>query len=194
MKYSALFFIPNLICYLRFILLIVAIFFEKSTFILFYSISAILDALDGYSARKLNQCTLLGSILDMAIDRISTVIILIKIGNNIPTLTPYLSVCISIDLLSHFLHFSSSLLQSIHHKSCKSKILEIYYRRRILFLICFFVEMFYICCYCTSFISRMHFFCIFFGIFWILKTFLHFIQMINALKELAILSKQKKKK
>lgn len=79
MNKSTLLTIPNLITYTRLILLILSIYSTLPYFILFYTTSSLLDILDGYVARYLNQQTILGSCLDMITDRLSTPIICYRI-------------------------------------------------------------------------------------------------------------------
>lgn len=67
---EVLLFVPNIIGYLR-ILLIAGAFFAYGhplLFLLLYSASTILDGFDGYAARKLNQCSAFGAWFDVVID------------------------------------------------------------------------------------------------------------------------------
>ncbi|CAJ1947033.1 unnamed protein product [Cylindrotheca closterium] len=66
-------FVPNLLCYLRIILGFSGLYVSHSMPILavfFWVASAILDAFDGYFARKLDQCSSLGIVLDIVADNI----------------------------------------------------------------------------------------------------------------------------
>src|SRR5262245_12834365 len=65
-------FIPNLIGYLRVILAALALYYmpyhpHYST--LLYGTSSFLDAADGWAARKFNQTSQFGAVLDMIVDR-----------------------------------------------------------------------------------------------------------------------------
>lgn len=66
-------FVPNLLCYLRILLGFSGLHVSHSRPVLavfFWVISAILDAFDGYCARKLDQCSSFGIILDIAADNV----------------------------------------------------------------------------------------------------------------------------
>lgn len=70
-----LLYVPNLIGYARILLLIFTYWFMVDHYIIsifFYSLSSILDAFDGYYARKLNQSSKFGGLLDMLTDRGAT--------------------------------------------------------------------------------------------------------------------------
>ncbi len=70
-------FVPNLIGYLRVVTGLASFYFalDKETFWYFfglYGFSYALDALDGVAARRLNQTSLFGGLLDMVTDRFCT--------------------------------------------------------------------------------------------------------------------------
>ncbi|XP_046446243.1 uncharacterized protein LOC124195730 [Daphnia pulex] len=72
------FYVPNLIGYVRLILIITGhLFKDESPFtaVLFYAIFATLDGIDGWVARKLNQCSSFGAWLDVIIDNIGRTLI-----------------------------------------------------------------------------------------------------------------------
>ncbi|XP_069136323.1 uncharacterized protein [Argopecten irradians] len=70
---DALFYIPNIIGYTRLFLVAVSLgLYDFPVFFLFfYCIAAILDGFDGYAARKLNQVSTFGALLDVIVDLIS---------------------------------------------------------------------------------------------------------------------------
>ena len=73
-----LFYVPNLICYFRLLLVgIGCISFKQNAQIgiVFIWISGFLDIFDGYFARKLKQTTLIGEYLDMLCDRITDAVV-----------------------------------------------------------------------------------------------------------------------
>ena len=82
MAISTLLFVPNIIGYIRFILLILFIFYDihEECYIALgcYFISIFLDEFDGRIARYLNQCSSFGSQLDYAIDYCSVHLIFIS--------------------------------------------------------------------------------------------------------------------
>ncbi|KAA8575743.1 hypothetical protein EYC84_004849 [Monilinia fructicola] len=63
---------PNVIGYFRIVLALVSLYYmplHPRTCTLLYSISCLLDALDGYAARAFEQSTKFGAVLDMVTDR-----------------------------------------------------------------------------------------------------------------------------
>ena len=72
-------FVPNIIGYLRFTALfaIFPIFRAHPVLtIILYGTSQALDAFDGMAARKFNQCSRFGAVLDMVCDRASNAVLL----------------------------------------------------------------------------------------------------------------------
>lgn len=67
------FFVPNLIGYLRVVLTLAAFYFILSqpyvTVTLYLTSGDVLDAVDGFTARYFNQCSLFGDFLDKLLDR-----------------------------------------------------------------------------------------------------------------------------
>uniref|UniRef100_A0A8C4PWJ9 CDP-diacylglycerol--inositol 3-phosphatidyltransferase n=1 Tax=Eptatretus burgeri TaxID=7764 RepID=A0A8C4PWJ9_EPTBU len=65
-------FVPNVIGYVRLVCLLLAWFSFKSpiAFVLFYSIFAILDAVDGAVARRLSQTSAFGAFFDIFLDNL----------------------------------------------------------------------------------------------------------------------------
>mmetsp|Transcript_12404 Transcript_12404/g.14681 ORF Transcript_12404/g.14681 Transcript_12404/m.14681 type:complete len:201 (+) Transcript_12404:24-626(+) len=74
-------YVPNIIDYLRVVSLVYAMYGNAESdwhFVTWYSVSYLLDAIDGEAARYFNQCSKLGYYLDMVIDRISSSLALYK--------------------------------------------------------------------------------------------------------------------
>ncbi|KAL3858087.1 hypothetical protein ACJMK2_012701 [Sinanodonta woodiana] len=73
MGYEVLLFVPNIIGYIRLLLLIVSlIFYSKPLlFLSLYGISVLFDGFDGFLARKLNQTSAFGAWFDVVIDLVS---------------------------------------------------------------------------------------------------------------------------
>ncbi|XP_071518960.1 uncharacterized protein [Panulirus ornatus] len=72
--YRVLSYIPNIIGYIRLFFLLLAFCSlptSPASFVAFYSISIILDGIDGYAARKLQQCSLFGAWFDVVLDNLS---------------------------------------------------------------------------------------------------------------------------
>lgn len=71
---------PNIIGYWRIVLAIASLYYmnlHPRTCSLLYSVSCLLDALDGYAARYLDQSTRFGAVLDMVTDRCTTACLLV---------------------------------------------------------------------------------------------------------------------
>lgn len=112
-------FIPNIIGYFRFGFLLATLFIYNDhpyLTVLFYSISQGLDAFDGMAARKYNQCTKFGSVLDMVCDRASDAVILAILGGLYPSFSWIFYGDIILDLTSHWYQMYASLLGGEHHK------------------------------------------------------------------------------
>ena len=103
-------FVPNLIGYIRFILLLISPYFALSkdywyVFAICYSLSYLLDAVDGHAARYFDQCSRFGAALDMVCDRASNATIYMVLGTLYPTLSILMFACFILDFGSHWLQF-----------------------------------------------------------------------------------------
>jgi CDP-diacylglycerol--inositol 3-phosphatidyltransferase len=101
-----------------------------------YSISCLLDALDGYAARHYNQSTTFGAVLDMVTDRCTTACLLVFLASAWPRWSIVFQGLISLDLASHYMHMYASLSMGrgqSHKKvdSERSYILHLYYTNRV---------------------------------------------------------------
>lgn len=85
--------IPNLITSLRFLLIPIFVYYFFSTIhygleisIVIFLLSGLTDIMDGYIARKYNQITKLGMVLDPLADKLMliTVLVSVTLSNNIP--------------------------------------------------------------------------------------------------------------
>ncbi|CAF2725226.1 unnamed protein product [Rotaria sp. Silwood2] len=78
-----LLYIPNLIGYFRICLLVLAWYYIDKPFIFLplYTAQALLDAVDGWSARQFNQVSKFGSWLDVIIDNIGRGIIWTRVSS-----------------------------------------------------------------------------------------------------------------
>jgi CDP-diacylglycerol--inositol 3-phosphatidyltransferase len=152
-------YVPNIIGYLRAVLLIVAFFFALNApvvFIILYAVSYLLDALDGLTSRALNQDSRFGASLDMVIDRSSTTCLLAILAWRYPEAAPLLLVLISLDLSSHYLHMQTTSKAS-HKKTTlgqHGRVLHLYYSSRpFLTTLCFGHEAAALSLYAFSFLS-----------------------------------------
>ncbi|KAK5949639.1 phosphatidylinositol synthase 1 (CDP-alcohol phosphatidyltransferase1) [Knufia fluminis] len=125
-------------------------------------ISCLLDALDGFAARRYNQSTTFGAVLDMVTDRCTTSCLLVFLASAFPRWSIVFQGLISLDLASHYIHMYATLSMGgsgqSHKKvdSSRSWILHLYYTNRtVLFLFCALNELFFIALYLLSFSSPL---------------------------------------
>lgn len=142
-----------------------------------YSVSCLLDALDGYAARHFEQSTRFGAVLDMVTDRCTTACLLVFLSSAWPRWAIVFQGLISLDLASHYVHMYATLIMggadTSHKKVDKSRsfILNLYYTNKVnrtmslflagvtnslqtvLFLFCALNELFFIALYLLSFSS-----------------------------------------
>lgn len=127
--------------------------------ICFYALSSLLDAFDGYYARKLNQSSKFGGILDMLTDRVATTCLIMSLCYFYPP--KYIIIFqlwVFIDITSHWAHQLASVIRGdASHKSNKDDkkrniILRLYYTSRpFLFFMCAMNETFFSCLYLLNF-------------------------------------------
>lgn len=106
---------------------------------LLYGISCLLDALDGYAARRFNQSTKFGAVLDMVTDRCTTACLLCFLSSAYTKWAILFQGLISLDLASHYMHMYASLDRgATSHKKVekkRSRILNLYYSNNVCSLI-----------------------------------------------------------
>ena len=93
-------YIPNLIGYVRLLLLFAGIFFLQAApwvFVTCWSTSCILDFFDGYYARKFNQCSRFGILLDIICDNTARSMMWIAAALVNPTLFPVASTVVILE-------------------------------------------------------------------------------------------------
>jgi CDP-diacylglycerol--inositol 3-phosphatidyltransferase len=126
--------------YSRIILAIASLYYmplHPRTCSLLYSISYLLDALDGIAARHYDQSTTFGAVLDMVTDRCTTSCLLVFLASAWPRWSIVFQGLISLDLASHYIHMYATLTmgaQGQSHKkvdSSRSKVLHLYYTNRV---------------------------------------------------------------
>jgi hypothetical protein len=104
---------------------------------LLYSVSCLLDALDGLAARKFNQSTKFGAVLDMVTDRCTTACLLVFLASAFPRWSIVFQGLISLDLASHYMHMYATLTMGGSGQSHKkvdegrSWILKQYYSNNV---------------------------------------------------------------
>lgn len=141
-KWLPFFFIPNLIGYFRISLLFVTIFnATTSPIVAFISqlVGGNLDGLDGYCARRFNQESRLGQVLDYAIDRASTVVTFMILAVLYPSHWAFFCLMLALEIFSHICQVYSTVFSSeqshklVGHK--QSFLLRQYYTNR--WVLCF---------------------------------------------------------
>ncbi|KAE8441641.1 hypothetical protein EG329_004608 [Mollisiaceae sp. DMI_Dod_QoI] len=154
---------PNIIGYIRIVLAFASLYYmplHPRTCSLLYSVSCLLDALDGYAARYFEQSTRFGAVLDMVTDRCTTACLLVFLSSAFPRWAIIFQGLISLDLASHYVHMYATLAMGgaeTSHKAVdksRSYILNLYYTNKtVLFLFCALNEVFFIALYLLSFSS-----------------------------------------
>ncbi|CEP20821.1 PIS1 [Cyberlindnera jadinii] len=152
-------YIPNYIGYLRVITAIVSFQLMKSHplyCITSYSVSCLLDALDGHAARHFHQTSRFGAVLDMVTDRCTTSSLICFLCVLYPQYVFIFQLLVSLDLASHYMHMYATLQTGgTSHKSIDKEsnwLLRLYYTdRNVLFTMCFFNELFYVALYLAYF-------------------------------------------
>jgi CDP-diacylglycerol--inositol 3-phosphatidyltransferase len=195
--------IPNIVSYIRALLAFLAFYacFSKPYwFIILYGTSQLLDSLDGYLARRLNQGSAYGAMLDMMLDRASTAALLIILSNFYPVYIQYFIIIILLDVISHFAYTYSSLScgKKSHKSITKNQfwVLKIYYGYKpILFLLCLGSELYLLWLYIRYFEIRsalgLYFvsyvdpiFTYLFGSLFIIKQIVNIIQLLQAIRDI----------
>ncbi|KAB2571399.1 putative cdp-diacylglycerol-inositol 3-phosphatidyltransferase pis protein [Lasiodiplodia theobromae] len=158
-------FIPNQIGYSRIVLAVASLYYmplHPRTCSLLYSVSCLLDALDGLAARRFNQSTKFGAVLDMVTDRCTTACLLVFLASAFPRWAIVFQGLISLDLASHYMHMYATLSMGgagqSHKKVDESRswILKMYYsNNKVLFTFCALNELFFIALYLLSFSSPL---------------------------------------
>ncbi|KAI0010649.1 CDP-alcohol phosphatidyltransferase-domain-containing protein [Xylariaceae sp. FL0662B] len=156
---------PNIIGYSRIVLAVASLYYmplHPRTCSLLYSISCLLDALDGYAARYFQQSTKFGAVLDMVTDRCTTSCLLVFLSSAFPRWAIVFQGLIALDFASHYIHMYATLAMGgsdTSHKSVdksRSWLLNIYYTNKtVLFICCALNELFFIALYLLSFSSPL---------------------------------------
>lgn len=157
-------FIPNLIGYCRVIFtlasFVLMINFESEwrIAICLYLASFAGDLFDGLAARKFNQCSTFGGLLDMVTDRCSTLGILYVLGILQERMRLIYLFVIVLDISSHWCQMYSSLGKG-HHKSSESNegrnlLVQWYYKYYVFFgYLCVGAECTYVSSYILHYLS-----------------------------------------
>ncbi|XP_050378609.1 CDP-diacylglycerol--inositol 3-phosphatidyltransferase 1 [Argentina anserina] len=141
-KLSVYLYIPNIIGYIRVLMNCYAFaicFSNKRLFSLLYFVSFVCDGVDGWCARKFNQVSTFGAVLDMVTDRISTACLLVILSQVYRPGLIFLSL-LALDIGSHWLQmYSTFLLGKASHKDVKDStnwLFKAYYGNRMIMAYC----------------------------------------------------------
>ncbi|CAL9228665.1 unnamed protein product [Arabidopsis halleri] len=107
-------------------------FSNKTLFSLLYFFSFCCDAVDGWCARKFNQVSTFGAVLDMVTDRVSTACLLVILSQIYRPSLVFLSL-LALDIASHWLQITF-LSGKASHKDVKystSWLFRLYYGNRM---------------------------------------------------------------
>ncbi|WOL12431.1 putative CDP-diacylglycerol--inositol 3-phosphatidyltransferase [Canna indica] len=139
---SVYLYIPNIIGYIRVIMNIVAFalcYSNKTLFAILYFISFVCDGLDGWFARKFNQVSTFGAVLDMVTDRVSTACLLVVLSQIYRPSLIFLAL-LGLDIGSHWLQMYSTFLSGkSSHKDVKDStnwLFRAYYGNRWFMAFC----------------------------------------------------------
>jgi len=150
---DVLLYYPNLIGYLRIIAMLASFYYANSDWRLFLALYLTAfggDVVDGWFARRFNQTSIFGGVLDMVTDRVSTCGLLSFVGQREHLLDRMSVFLIALDIFSHWFHVMSV---SGHHKSSeslkhRSALLQWYYSIYPLFgYACVGTELFFVLIY-----------------------------------------------
>ncbi|KNH07391.1 phosphatidylinositol synthase [Perkinsela sp. CCAP 1560/4] len=157
--YKVLFFWPNIIGYIRVFLLAFA--FSKAidnpnAFAISYILALALDGLDGFLARRLNQCSFFGAVLDMMCDRTATCGLIIVLVSKYPSLVTTGIFLIALDFVSHYVRMCSTMsLKKSSHKDLQgnsSLLLQLYYQHKWIMCVTYAAqELWYLSMYLKTF-------------------------------------------
>jgi CDP-diacylglycerol--inositol 3-phosphatidyltransferase len=188
MSQKVILYVPNIIGYTRLVLLFMSMFSAELVFVSLYLTSVSLDYFDGMIARYLGETSELGKVLDMVTDRISTTVLCIKVVNKKPNHLKRCLVFIFIDLLSHFIYFTSMIYKNTHHKSFKDNFfVKIYYEPSVLKLMCSGTEIYFLALY---YFKKEGNWLNVLGLIPLMKTFFHLVHLYIGVYELSNVPEQ----
>ncbi|EFO87999.1 hypothetical protein CRE_05142 [Caenorhabditis remanei] len=95
-------------------------------------LSAGLDAFDGWAARKNNQSSRFGAMLDQLTDRCGTLALVMALCKFFPDHLFFLQLSAVIDIASHWLHIHATDLSGASHEQSTNWLLNLYYTDRML--------------------------------------------------------------
>ena len=142
-------YVPNLVGYVRLLFLLLATYYSQSApnlFLVYYSLSYLLDMLDGFASRVLHQSSQFGAVFDMVLDRSSSGCLFGLLSSLYPRGGWLFLWLLILDISSHYAHLAA---QHVHqrgsHKTTSAFedgwLLHLYYSSRpVLAVLCFAQE------------------------------------------------------
>lgn len=134
---KVLFYLPNIVGYVRVVLLISGLCLtphHPMWACALLTLSGLLDMLDGFLARLLNQSSKFGAIFDYALDRATLACFLFFIAYFYPFLWIPCAIVLGLDIMSHFFHLQASQVQNkTSHKIIQEgepRLIRLYYSNR----------------------------------------------------------------
>uniref|UniRef100_A0A6U2DK63 CDP-diacylglycerol--inositol 3-phosphatidyltransferase n=1 Tax=Hemiselmis andersenii TaxID=464988 RepID=A0A6U2DK63_HEMAN len=154
-------FVPNVIGYVRIVAGILAFYYSHSCGLFWtcYFVSYFLDCIDGFAARYFGQATRFGQMLDMVTDRCCSACLFLVLAGLYPSQGFGFNMLLALDISSHYARVYSQLLGGISsHKSVDKQevwLLRMYYgSQKVLFILCFLNESFFVILYVLAFNDR----------------------------------------
>ncbi|SCP03269.1 phosphatidylinositol synthase, putative [Plasmodium malariae] len=157
-------YIPNIIGYIRVLLLLAGFVIRQENvllFAIFYAISQILDSLDGFTARKFNQTSVFGQILDQITDRLSTSLLYLLNASVYDEYITIIGLIMIADIGGHYIHATSCAIEGnkTHKKIEKGNmLLKLYYEKPTVMVICIIAyETFWVSAYILKVADKRQF-------------------------------------
>ena len=159
---KVLFYIPNIVGYVRILLLLVSFYVMQShpkvTIVLYLS-SWFLDAVDGYAARCYNQSSKFGWVLDLVTDKMATACLITCLTKFYSEYMFLFQMWLIIDIYAHWMYqIAMALSGKTSHKGVGSEVpilVRFFYQSRTsLFIICSASEIFFATLYLRYFFDN----------------------------------------
>eukprot|EP00767_Chilomastix_cuspidata_P003420 gnl/Chilomastix_cuspidata/3543.p1 GENE.gnl/Chilomastix_cuspidata/3543~~gnl/Chilomastix_cuspidata/3543.p1 ORF type:complete len:236 (+),score=86.97 gnl/Chilomastix_cuspidata/3543:23-730(+) len=152
-------FVPNVIGFARILFAFVAFIIMEAhpiTASWIYWVSFSLDFFDGFAARKFDQASRFGALLDMVTDRVGTTVFCFHLARVYPAHALWFQLLVALDIFSHFYHIMRQQLDGREsHKqiqSNQSPFLRLYYKIRVFMgALCTTNELFFVSLYIRRF-------------------------------------------
>lgn len=151
-------YLPNLIGYVRIILNVIGFYYIQSNYIVAatcYIIVTLLDTVDGYAAKRLNQCTKFGEILHQLTDRCGLIGLLVALSHFYAKYMFLFQLSMVIDVAGHWMYMHAMAIRGRQtHKITAAEdfwIIRLYYKTDILTVMVYGNQIFYLAMYALHF-------------------------------------------